>query len=149
MVISAESHGTKHPIWAIRTMTPVCRIYVDFPPMFGPTEEILQREFKTIIFYHSMLLLKENRLLKLKKKKTNKKQHISLYSLSLINSFVRRKKTCLTGTARRATTTKGYCLDRRSFSFFFKEKGEMKGFISFVSSHLECTFIPKTNKLSL
>lgn len=51
MVISADSHGTKHPIWAMRTITPVCRMYVDFPPMLGPKEEIFQKNnFKSIIF---------------------------------------------------------------------------------------------------
>jgi len=34
--ISASSQGTKQPICAIRTATPTCRMYVDFPPMFGP-----------------------------------------------------------------------------------------------------------------
>lgn len=45
MVISADSQGTKHPIWAIRTITPVCLMYVDFPPMFGPKEEFVEKLF--------------------------------------------------------------------------------------------------------
>lgn len=40
MDTSADSHGTKHPIWAMRTTTPVWRIYVDLPPMLGPTNMV-------------------------------------------------------------------------------------------------------------
>lgn len=32
----ASVHGTKHPAWAMSEMTPTWRMYVDFPPMFGP-----------------------------------------------------------------------------------------------------------------
>ena len=32
----ASSHGTKHPICAIKHITPICLIYVDLPPILGP-----------------------------------------------------------------------------------------------------------------
>lgn len=50
MDTSADSHGTKHPIWAMSTITPVCRIYVDLPPILGPTKQIIS-EIKILNFF--------------------------------------------------------------------------------------------------
>lgn len=36
--ICASEQGTKLPVWAMRAMTPTCRMYVLFPPMLGPAE---------------------------------------------------------------------------------------------------------------
>lgn len=43
MDTSADSHGTKHPICAMRTITPVWRIYVDLPPILGPIKQIVSK----------------------------------------------------------------------------------------------------------